>query len=126
MITQTAPAAQTRAASAIDFRSLEGFGSLSSIWGSCLQELQRGNRCCRFRHDRIRLREPAQCGVVVAGVVEVQPAGHAVQHLPGEAPRRRRDASAGIQKFNFWEKLNFYGLVPQLRRAFAGRAVRRD
>ena len=68
MITQTAPAAQTRPSRATDFRSLEGFGSLSSIWGSCLQELPRGNRCCRFRHDRIRLREPTQRGVVVAGV----------------------------------------------------------
>ena len=28
--------------------------------------------------------------IVVAGVIEVQPARHAVQHLPGEASLRRR------------------------------------
>ena len=48
----------------------------------------------RLRHDRICADEPPDDRIIVPGVVEIQPAGHTIQRLSGEAPLRRRRAKA--------------------------------
>ena len=47
-------------------------------------------RILRLGDQCIGLSEPPQRRVVVSRVVEIQPARHVVQHLPGEAALRRR------------------------------------